>query len=99
MRSIAFLPALAIAFGCIVTPVWAEDVGPQLAGDDIVKAIADRQINAVNPKGKKWSAVFKSDGSVEYSSGGGGTWRIDGEKFCDLPTGDKEYCSTMFSLG
>jgi hypothetical protein len=90
--------ALAVAVSC-PTLVQAEDVGPQLKGDEIVKAVSDRQINAVNPKGNKWGAVFKSDGSVEYSDGTSGTWRVDGEKFCDYPKGDKEYCSTIFSLG
>jgi hypothetical protein len=94
----ATILALAIAVSC-PTHVQAEDVGPQLKGDEIVKAISDRQINAVNPKGNKWSAVFKSDGSVEYSNGTSGTWRVDGEKFCDHPKGDKEYCSSIFSLG
>lgn len=44
--------ALAIAVSC-PTHVQAEDVGPQLKGDEIVKAISDRQISAVNPKGNK----------------------------------------------
>ena len=99
MRGLCMLVALGLSFAWYSPAAQAEDMGPQLIGDDIVKAIADRQVDAVSPKGNKWGAVYKSDGSVAYSSGEAGTWRVDGEKFCDFPDGDKEYCSTVFGLG
>lgn len=84
------LPAFALL--CSAQLAWSDEIGQRLTGEEIIHAIADHQVNAVTSKGKTWSAVFKSDGSVEYGGGGKGTWRVDGDKFCDHPAGDKEYC-------
>lgn len=90
---------LTVSIGLLTGPSLADEAGKLIAGDAIVQALADHAVNAVTLKGKKWSAVFKSDGTVEYGSGGKGTWRVDGEKFCDHPSGDQEYCGNILSMG
>jgi hypothetical protein len=89
------------AFGLLVAPILtrADDTGTQLKGADIVKALADHEIYAIGPDGKPWSGIYKSDGTAKWGDGSTGTWKVDGERFCDHPAGDKEYCRTVYKVG
>jgi len=79
------------------TSVMADDV--RLSGEEIKQIVIGHKMNAVSPKGKKWSAVYAADGTAEWSDGATGTWRLDGDLFCDFPKGDKEYCSNILKTG
>jgi len=78
--------------------VLADDMGQQLKGDEIIKALTNHQIHAVAPNGTTWSGLYKSDWTATWNSGKSGTWRVDGDKFCDFPAGDREYCRTVYKL-
>jgi hypothetical protein len=32
-----------------------------------------------------WSGVYNTDGTVKWDNGSSGTWRVDGDKYCDHP--------------
>lgn len=93
--------ALVLAIIVLVAPFAAmgDDMGVQLKGTDIVKALADHPISAVGPDGTTWTGIYKSDGTAKWGDGSTGTWRVDGERFCDHPAGDKEYCRTVYKMG
>jgi hypothetical protein len=80
------------------TSTWADD-GIQLSGEQIKQNIIGHKVNAVSPKGKKWSGIYLVDGTAEWDGGSTGTWRLDGDLFCDFPKDDKEYCSYIVKTG
>jgi hypothetical protein len=98
-RKAVFASIVAVGFSFVPLIVLAGDMGTQLKGNDIVKALADHKIYAVGPDGKSWTGIYKSDGTAKWGDGSAGTWRVDGDKFCDHPAGDKEYCRTVYKVG
>ena len=94
VRGIGIAAAISVS-----SLAMADDMGPQLKGDQIVKALVGVHLHGITPKGKLWGGVYKSDGTVTYDGGGTGTWRVDGDQFCDHASGDKEYCLTVYKLG
>lgn len=97
MRNLSVL--LAIAGTVWAGASFADDAGKQISGDAIVQALGGHKVDAVTLKGKTWSAEFKSDGTVAYGGGNSGTWRVDGDKFCDHPKNDDEYCGNILDMG
>lgn len=93
------MAAICVAAAVMATtPILADD-GVRLTGEEIKQIVIGHKVNAVSPKGKKWSGVYSADGTAEWSDGTTGTWRLDGDLFCDFPKGDKEYCSSIAKTG
>jgi hypothetical protein len=91
-----------IAFGVSLGPLdtLADDMGVQLKGDAIVKALVGHEMIAVAPNGSTWSGIYRTDGTTTWSNGSSGTWRLDGDRFCNSSLGDyKEYCRSVFQIG
>jgi hypothetical protein len=89
---------ILVAFAALgIATAQADEV--RMKGDEILQALSGKHVDAVNPKGKKWSADYKADGTVTYGGGGTGAWRVNGDQFCDFPKGDKEYCAAVVKAG
>jgi hypothetical protein len=91
-----------IAFGVALAPIvaLADDMGIQLKGDAIGKALVGHEMIAVAPNGSTWSGIYRTDGTTTWSNGSSGTWRVDGDRFCNSSPGDnKEYCRIVYEVG
>jgi len=78
---------------------FADDMGAQLSGDEIIKELIGHRFKAVSPKaGIEWRGIYNADGTVTYG-GRVGTWSLDGDLFCGHATGEPEVCVTVYKLG
>jgi hypothetical protein len=98
IRGISVMAAVAVAFPLTMMAVHAKDSSVQLKGDEIVAAMTGHKVSGVTSKGDKWTAVYKADGTAEFSGGKTGTWMLKDDMFCDHPKGDQEYCRTVWKI-
>jgi hypothetical protein len=77
----------------------ADDIGPQLKGDEIIKALVGPKLTGISPKGQTWSAQYRADGTAQWGDGSDGTWRLKGDQFCDRPAGGQDVCVSVFKAG
>jgi hypothetical protein len=99
-KSIARLATAAIvAAGLVSVAAWADDIGPQLKGDEIIRALVGPKLTGVSPKGSIWVAHYKADGTAQWGDGSSGKWRLKGDQFSDQPAGGEDVCVSVFKAG
>jgi hypothetical protein len=99
-KSMALLTAAGIVAAALVgIAAWADDMGPQLKGDEIITALVGPKLTGVSPKGQAWTARYKADGTAQWGDGSAGTWRLKGDQFCDQPAGGQDVCVSVFKAG
>ena len=100
-KSMALLTTAGImAAGLVgIAAAWADDIGPQLKGAEIIKALVGPTLTGVSPKGQAWTAQYKADGSAQWGDGSAGKWRLNGDQFCDQPAGGQDVCVSVFKAG
>ena len=92
-KSMALLTTAGImAAGLVGIAAWADDIGPQLKGDEIIKALVGPTLTGV-------TAQYKADGSAQWGDGSAGKWRLNGDQFCDQPAGGQDVCVSVFKAG
>jgi hypothetical protein len=79
-------------------PSWAEDPGPPLSAAVINQMIIGNIFWRTFPNGKTFGGIYNQDGSYGYGNGSGGTWRMEGNKFCFHEYGHDELCGTFHKL-
>ena len=90
---------MAMAVGPLLCGiVQAADIGPALSAADIERILIGNKEWFVAPDGRTQGGIYNQDGSYLYGDGSGGTWRMDGDKFCDKPSGQPEDCGTFHRL-
>lgn len=77
----------------------ADDLGPPLNGDEIIKALVGPKLTGISPQGQTWSARYKADGTAQWGDGSAGTWRLKGDQFCDQPAGGQDVCVSVYKAG
>ena len=99
-KSMALLTTAGImAAGLVSIAAWADDIGPQLKGDEIIKALVGPKLTGASPKGQTWTAQYKPDGTAQWGDGSSGKWRLKGNQFCDQPAGGQDVCVSVFKAG
>jgi hypothetical protein len=99
-KSMALLTTAVIMAAALVSiAAWADDIGPQLKGDEIIKALVGPKLTGVSPKGQTWIAQYKADGTAQWGDGSAGKWRLKGDQFCDQPAGGQDICVSVFKAG
>src|SRR5689334_6077421 len=76
---------------------YAADLGA-MHGADIRRAIIGKKEWFISPEGQEQAGIYNQDGSYVFRNGGGGTWRIDGDIFCNKPDGGAETCGTFHKV-
>jgi hypothetical protein len=92
-------PAGAVTAAFFSIAVLADDMGPRLKADDIVKALVGPKLTGTSPKGAIWVAHYKADGTAQWGDGSSGKWRLNGDQFCDQPAGGADVCVSVFKAG
>ena len=99
-KSMALLTIAGImAAGSVSIAAWSDDIGSQLKGDEIIKALVGPKLTGVSPKGQAWIAQYKADGTAQWGDGSSGKWRLKGDQFCDQPAGGQDVCVSVFKAG
>ena len=88
-----------MAAGLVGIAAWADDIGPQLKGHEIISALVGPKLTGVSPKGQTWTAQYKADGTAQWGDGTSGKWRLKGDQFCDQPAGGQDVCVAVFKAG
>jgi hypothetical protein len=78
---------------------YAADPGAAMSGEDITKEIIGKKEWFISPEGEERAGIYNQDGSYVFRNGGGGTWRLDGNTFCEKPEGYAEICGTFHKVG
>jgi hypothetical protein len=99
-KSMGFLATAGFMAAALVgIAARADDIGPQLKGDEIIKALVGPKLTGVSPKGQTWVAQYKADGTAQWGDGSSGKWRLKGDQFCDQPAGGQDVCVSVFKAG
>jgi hypothetical protein len=91
------VPALAMG-ALLCGAARADDLGAPLSADQIKQQLINKKEWFVGTDGKTWGGIYNQDGSYVYGSGNTGTWRLDGDRFCNKPDGGDENCGTIHQL-
>ena len=97
MTLLATAGIMAAAFVGIAA--WADDIGPQLKGGEIIEALVGPKLTGISPKGKTWTAHYNADGTAQWGDGSSGKWRLKGDQFCDQPAGAQDVCVSVSKAG
>jgi hypothetical protein len=95
MKSVLLAMAL-VALSCGVA--GAADPGTPLTAAQIKQQLINKKAWFVAPDGKSWGGIYNQDGSYVYGNGSTGRWRLDGDRFCNIPDGGVDDCGTILQL-
>lgn len=99
-RGMALLTIAGIMAAAFVgIAAGADDIGPQLKGGEIIRALVGPKVSGVSPKGQTWIAHYDADGTAQWGDGSSGKWRLKGDQFCDPPAGGQDVRVSAFKAG